>query len=74
MEFIYVLVNGSEWEDIVLFLTIEDAIKESINHPRNRIEIFSKTSGSGYNPTYNYYKNGEYIHNGIPPIKNNYQP
>jgi hypothetical protein len=34
-----------------------DPIKESINHPNERVEIFSKTD-SGYKPTYNYYKNG----------------
>ena len=60
MEFIYVLVYGEEWEDIVIFLSLDDALKESANHQNNRIEIFSKTKNSGYTPTYNYYKNGIY--------------
>jgi len=63
MDFVYVFLNGSEWEDATIFLSKEDAIKESIKHPNNRVEIFSKNSTSGYNPTYNYYKNGEFIQN-----------
>jgi hypothetical protein len=63
MDFIYIFLYGSEWEDIVIFLSKEEAIKESIKHPNNRVEIFSKTNTSGYRPTYNYYKNGEYIQN-----------
>ena len=62
MEFVYVLMNGCDWEDIIIFLSKEDAIKESIHRPKNRIEIFSKTSTAGYIPTYNYYQNGEYIY------------
>lgn len=61
---IYLLVCGNEWEDITVFLSIEDAIKESVNNPNNRVEIFNKKiNGSGYSPTYNYYKNGKYIQN-----------
>jgi hypothetical protein len=63
MDFVYVFIYGSEWEDTVVFLSKEDAIKESINHPNDRVEIFSKTTTSGYIPTYNYYKNGEFIQN-----------
>jgi hypothetical protein len=63
MDFIYALVFGSEWEDIIILLSKEDAIKESINHPNHRVEIFEKTNTSGYKPTYNYYKNGEFIQN-----------
>ena len=60
MECIYVLVsNDSCWEDMVIFLSLEEAIKVSIKHPECRIEIFSKSDKSGYTPTYNYYKNGE---------------
>jgi hypothetical protein len=61
MDFVYVLLNGSEWEDMVIFLSKDHAIQESINHPKSRVEIFSKTDKSGYIPTYNYYKNGEYF-------------
>jgi hypothetical protein len=60
MEFIYVYTYGDEWEDMVIFLSKEEAIQKSIKCPDNRVEIFSKTN-TGYRPTYNYYKNGEYI-------------
>ena len=63
MDFIYIFLYGSEWEDVVIYLSEEEAIRESINHPNHRVEIFSKTNTSGYRPTYNYYKNGEYIQN-----------
>jgi hypothetical protein len=63
MDFIYIFLYGSEWEDVVIFLSEEEAIRESIKHPNHRVEIFSKTNSSGYRPTYNYYKNGEYIKN-----------
>ena len=63
MDHVYVLVYGSEWEDIVVFLSEEEAINESIKNPKNRVEIFSKTETGGYIPTYNYYENGKYIQN-----------
>lgn len=59
MEFIYLFLSGSEWEDITVFLSKEDAINESIKNPKHRVEIFSKTETSGYKPTYHYYQNGE---------------
>ena len=59
MEFVYVLLYGNDWEDIIILLSKEDAINESINYPNARVEIFSKNKKSGYTPTYNYYKNGE---------------
>jgi hypothetical protein len=62
MEYVYLLIRGSDWEDIIVFLSKEDAIKESINNSNHRIEIFSKTNNAGYRPTNNYYKNGEYVH------------
>ena len=62
MEYIYLLVCGSEWEDIIVFLSEEDAIKASIENPNDRVEIFSKKENStGYRPKYNYYENGKYI-------------
>jgi hypothetical protein len=63
MDFIYVFIYGSEWEDIVILLSNEDAINESIKFPNARVEIFSKNNKLGYTPTYNYYKNGELIQN-----------
>lgn len=61
MEFVYVLLYGSEWEDIIILLSKEDAINESINFPNARVEIFSQNDKIGYTPTYRYYKNGELI-------------
>ena len=51
------MLNGNEWEDIVVFLTKEEAIQKSVAHPNVRIEIFSKNPESnGYLPTYKYFK------------------
>jgi len=61
MNFIYVFICGNEWEDATIFLSKDDAIKESIKYPKARVEIFSKIETSGYKPTYNYYQNGELI-------------
>lgn len=63
MEYIYVLLYGGEWEDLIIFLSKEDAIKESLNYSNSTVQIFSKNDKSGYTPTYNYYENGEFIQN-----------
>jgi hypothetical protein len=63
MNFVYALVRGSEWEDITILLSEEDAINESKNYPNARVEIFSKNNKLGYRPTYYYYKNGKLIKN-----------
>lgn len=63
MDFVYVLLYGSDWEDIVILLSKEDAINESIKLPNARVEIFCKNNKLGYTPSYNYYKNGELIQN-----------
>ena len=42
MNFLYVLLYGSEWEDIVILLSKEDAINESINHPSARVGVLRK--------------------------------
>ena len=53
-------MNGNEWEDIVVFLSKEDAINASLEYPNKRVEIFTKNLKlPGYSPTYIYYKNGE---------------
>ena len=67
MDFIYLLLHGSEWEDIIIFLSEKDGINESLKYPTSRVEVFSKTDKSGYSPTYNYYKNGVYIQNDPYP-------
>lgn len=60
IDFVYVLLaSGSEWEDIVLFLSKDEAIKVSLQYPNRRVEMFDKEENiGGYVPTYNYYKNG----------------
>lgn len=63
MELIYVFLNGSEWEDIILFLSEEEAIQKSIDSPNSRVEIFRKTNTTGYEPTYDYYQVGKLIKN-----------
>jgi hypothetical protein len=61
MEFIYVMINGNDWEDIIIYLSEKEAIDLSITYPNSRIEIFGKnTDYSGYSPTYNYYKDGKF--------------
>ena len=37
MDFIYCLINGNEWKEMVIFLYVEEAIKESIDNPNCRI-------------------------------------
>lgn len=62
MEYLYVFIHGSEWENMIVFLSLDDAIKASIKYPEARVEIFSKKYNEiGYRPSYNYYENGKYI-------------
>jgi len=63
MEFIYVFVSdGCEWEDMIVFLSEENAIKMSIKYPSCRVEVFGKKDiDLGYTSTYNYYQNGKYF-------------
>jgi len=52
MEFVYVLFSDeSEWEDMIIILSKEEAINASINHPNHRIENYSKMEPAGYKPT-----------------------
>ena len=53
MDFIYLLLHGSEWEDIIVFLSKEEGINESLKYPKSRVEVFSKTDESGYSPIMN---------------------
>lgn len=61
-EFVYLLIFGFDWENNLIFLLKEDAINASIKYPHCRVEIFCKND-FGYKPTYNYYKNGEFVQN-----------
>jgi hypothetical protein len=64
MDFVYVFLDVNDWEDIIIFLSKEDAINESKKYPKARVEIFTiKMDELGYTPTYNFYKNGELIEN-----------
>jgi hypothetical protein len=61
MEFVYVFtVDGAEWEDLVIYLSLEEAIAKSKKHPKVRLDIYDKTT-DGYRPTYRYYLNGELV-------------
>ena len=62
MESIYVLcVDGAEWEDIVVYLTLEEALEKSLAWPNTRLEVFTKSEKGGYRPTYTYYLNGVFV-------------
>jgi hypothetical protein len=62
MESIYVLcVDGAEWEDLVVYLTLEEALEKSKAWPNTRLEIFAKSEKGGYRPTYTYYLNGLFV-------------
>jgi hypothetical protein len=59
MQCIYIFIPSCDWEDFVVLLTEEEAIRESIRYPNARVEVFSKNENGGYYPTYDYYKNGK---------------
>ena len=62
MDTVYVLfIDDAEWEDVVIFLSEEEAIKKSKKCPTARVELFTKSPKGGYYPSYKYYLNGEYI-------------
>ena len=62
MDCIYLfVVDGAEWEDIVVFLSKEEAIEKSKKCPKVRLEIFKKSEKGGYQPSYTYYLNGEFF-------------
>ena len=64
MEYLYMLVgDGFEWEDMLLYITEEDAINASKRYPTRRVEIFKRDGHGTYMPTYNYWQNGEYVKN-----------
>jgi hypothetical protein len=58
MEVYLFVVNGAEWEDIVVYTSKEDAIVKSKKHPKIRLEIFKQGDDGGYRPTYSYFLNG----------------
>jgi len=62
-QLVYMLLpDGAEWEDMIIILNKEEAIEASKKYYKRRVEIFKKReSGVGYEPSYNYYKNGEFV-------------
>jgi hypothetical protein len=54
-------VDGAEWEDLIIYLTEEEAIEKSKKFPNVRLDIFVKSPKGGYYPSYNYYLNGVYV-------------
>jgi hypothetical protein len=71
MEHIYVLLSDEDdysWEDIVIFLTLTDAINASRAFPTWRVEIF-ENHYNNYVPTYSYYKKGILIMQTIPSLE-----
>jgi hypothetical protein len=60
MEFVYIfLYDNFDWEDIIVFLSEEEAIQKSVKVPNARLEIFKKSENGGYIPTHHYYKKGK---------------
>ena len=62
MDYIYVLVPaGADLEDIVIYLSKEEAIEKSKSWSKTAVEIFARHERGGYRPTYSYYLNGVYV-------------
>ena len=60
MEVYVFTVDGAEWEDLVIYLSKEEAIAKSKKFPKVRLDIYKKTE-DGYRPSYKYYLNGELV-------------
>ena len=60
MEFVYALLNGGEWEDMIIILDKDEAINLSKKYPKLSVAIFKKDI-NGYVPSYCYYRDGEYV-------------
>ena len=59
MEAVYMLTNDDDYlGNIIIYLTLQDAVASSIENPGKKVVIFKK-SDDGYIPTYKYYKNGK---------------
>lgn len=61
--FLYLLVSESDYKNIIILPTKDDAIAASKEYPTARVEIFAKPTESKYTPTYNYYRNGVFFDN-----------
>jgi hypothetical protein len=64
MENIYMLYNEIDpLHNIVIIMSKDIAIKESILHPKFIVEMFKKSGDEKYVTTNNYYRNGEFTQN-----------
>jgi hypothetical protein len=61
MELYVFTVDGAKWEDLVIYLSLDEAIAKSKKFPKVRLDIYKKTE-DGYRPTYRYYLNGELVY------------
>jgi hypothetical protein len=52
--------DGAEWEDLVIYLSREEAIEKSKTKQNVRVDVYTK-SADGYRPSYNYFLNGTLI-------------
>lgn len=71
MRHIYVLLSDEDeycWEDIIIILTLTDAIRTSKLFPSRRVEIF-ENNYNNYIPTYSYYKKGVLHMKTIPSLE-----
>ena len=55
--YMVVPMGGAEWEDMIIYLSEEEAIAKSKKWPNTTIQLFTKTK-DGYRPAYKYYLNG----------------
>lgn len=61
--FIYLFIkDNSDWEDYIIITSKNKAVEYS-KIKNCRIEIFTKNEEENYEPTFCYYKNGEYFMN-----------
>jgi|LakMenE18May11ns_1017448.scaffolds.fasta_scaffold7257904_1 hypothetical protein len=59
-QFIYLFIkDNSDWEDYIIITNKNKAIEYS-NNNNCRVEIFTENKEGNYEPTFCYYKNGEY--------------
>lgn len=50
----------TEWEDVVIFDTLEAALEASLKYKDRKLEIFQiLEEGGGFEPTYAFIKNGK---------------
>lgn len=70
MDYLYVFIPINNWEDMIIFLSKEDAKNESKKYPDARVEIFTinNESSAGFTPTYHFYKNGDFVVKSSSPL------